>query len=60
MASPAALCDVNDLRYQLFRVMKGDVDSGQFSHWKFNVSLFFMLCGLIIKSVYGKDVLNKK
>ena len=28
-ASQISLCEVNDLRYQLFRVKKGDVDSSQ-------------------------------
>ena len=28
-ASQTSLCKVNDLRYQLFRVKKGDVDSSQ-------------------------------
>ena len=29
MASQTALCDVNDLRYQMFRIKKGVVDSAQ-------------------------------
>ena len=29
MASQTALCDVDDLRYQMFRIKKGDVDSDQ-------------------------------
>ena len=28
-ASKTSLCDVNDLKYQLFRVKKGDVESSQ-------------------------------
>ena len=42
MASQTALCDVNDLRYQMFRIKKGDVDSGQLPPCKFKVPLFFM------------------
>ena len=49
MASQTALCDVNDLRYQMFRIKKGDVDSGQLPPCKFKVPLYFMLCGQIIK-----------
>ena len=60
MASQTALCDVDDLRYQMFRIKKGDVDSGHLPHCKFKVPLCFMLCGPIIKSVYGKYILNKK
>ena len=33
-ASKTSLCKVNDLRYQLFRVKNGDVDSRQSSIWK--------------------------
>ena len=58
MASQTALSDVNDLRYQMFRIKKGCVDSGQLPPCKFKVPLFFMLCGLIIKNVYGKYMLN--
>ena len=60
MASLTALCDVNDLRYQIFRIKKGDVDSGQLPPCKFKVPLCFMLCGPIIKNVYGKYILNQK
>ena len=35
MASQTALCDVNDLRYQMFRIKIGDVDSGQLPPCKF-------------------------
>ena len=59
-ASQTALCDVNDLRYQMFRIKKGDVDSGQLPPCKFKVPLYFMLCGPIIKSVYGKYISNQK
>ena len=61
MASDTALCDVNDLRYQMFRIKKGDVDSGQLPPCKFKVPLCFMLCGPIIKkNWYGKYILNQK
>ena len=59
MASQTALCDVNDLRYQMFRIKKGDVDSGQLPPCKFKVPLCFMLCGPIIKNVHGKYILNQ-
>ena len=49
MASHTALCDVNDLGYQMFRIKKGGVDSGQLPPCKFKVPLCFMLCGPIIK-----------
>ena len=55
MTSQAALCDVNDLRYPIFKIKKGDVDSGQLPPCKFKVTLCFMLCGPIITNVYGKD-----
>ena len=48
MGSQTALCDVNDLRYQMFRIKKGDVDSGKLPPCKFKVLLCFMLCGPII------------
>ena len=60
MASQTAICDVNDLRYQMFRIKKGDVDSGQLPPYKFKVPLCSMLCGPIIKNVYGKYILNQK
>ena len=53
MASQTAICDVNDLRYQMFRIKKGDVDSGQLPLCKFKVPLCFMLCGPIVKNVYA-------
>ena len=37
MASQTAFCDVNDLRYQMFRIKNGDVDSGQLPPCKFKV-----------------------
>ena len=60
MASQTALCDVNDLRYQMFRIKKGDVDSGQLPPCKFKVPLCFMLCGPLSKNVYEKCILNQK
>ena len=60
MASQTALCDVNDLRYQMFRIKKEDVDSGQLPRCKFKLPLCFMLCGPVIKIVYGKYILNQK
>ena len=54
MASQTALCDVNDLRYQMFRIKKGDVDSGQLPPCKFKVPLCFMLCGPNIKKCVWK------
>ena len=60
MASQTALCDVNDLRYQMFLIKKGDVDSGQLPPCKVKVPLCFMLCGPIIKNVYRKYILNQK
>ena len=53
MASQRALCDVNDLKYQMFRIKKGDVDSGQLPPCKFKVPLCFMPCDPIIKKVYA-------
>ena len=55
MASQVALCDVNDLRFQMFKIKKGDVDSGQLPPCEFkypNAS--------IIKNVYGKYILIQK
>ena len=60
MASQTALCDVNDLKCLVFRIKKGDADSGQLPPCKFKVPLCFMLCGPIIKNVYGKYILNQK
>ena len=57
-ASQTPLCKVNDLRYQLFRVKKGDVDSSQLPPCQDTIC--FMLCGLIIRHAYGKGVKNKK
>ena len=42
---------MNDLRYQMFRIKKGDIDSGQLQPCKFKVPLCFMLCGPIIKKM---------
>ena len=44
----------------MFRIKKDDVDSGQLPPCKFKVPLCFMLCGPIIKNVYGKYILNQK
>ena len=61
MASQTARCDVDDLRYKMLRVKKGDVDSGQLPPCKFKkMPLCLMLCGLIIKNKYGKYVMNQK
>ena len=60
MASQTAICDVNDLRYQMFRIKKGDVDSGQLPPCKFKIPLCFMLCGPIIKKCVCKYILNQK
>ena len=54
MASQTALCNVNDLGYQMFRIKKGNVDSGQRPPCKFKVPLCFMLCGPIIKKCMGE------
>ena len=61
MASQTALCDENDLRYQMFRIKKGDVDSGQLPPCKFKIPLCFMLCGPIIKTKnkYGIYIMNQ-
>ena len=60
MASQTALYDVNDLRYQMFRIKKGDVDSGQLPPCKFKVPLCFMLCGPVITKCVCKYILNQK
>ena len=60
MASCTALCDVNDLRYQMFRIKKGDADSGPLPPCKFKVPLSFLLCGPIIKILVWKYILNPK
>ena len=60
MASQTALCDVNDLRYQMFRIKKGNVDSGQLPPCKFKVPLCFMLCGPIIKKCVWKIYFEPK
>ena len=60
MASQTALCDVNDLRYQMFRIKKGDEDSGQHLPCKFKVPLCFMLCGPIIKTCVWKIYFDQK
>ena len=60
MASQTALCDVNDLRYHMFRIMKRDVVSCQLPPCKFKVPLCFMLCGPIIRNVYGKYIIEPK
>ena len=51
MASQTALCDVNDLRYQLFRVKKGDT-----------LMFHAMRANYLSKiyEIYDKDILNKK
>ena len=60
MASHTALCDVNDLRYQMFRIKKWDVDSCQLPPYKFKVPLCFMLCGPIIKKMILKIYFEPK
>ena len=60
MASQTALCDVNDFRYQMFRIKKGDVDSGQLPPFKFKVPLCFMLCSPIIKKCVWKIYFEPK
>ena len=60
MASQTALSDVNDLRYQMFRIKKGDLDSGQLPTCKFMVPLCFMLCGPIIKKCVWKIYVEPK
>ena len=60
MASQTALCHVHDLRYQMFRIKKGDVDSGQLPPCKFKVLLFFMPCGPIIKKCVWKIYFEPK
>ena len=60
MASHSALCGVNDLRYQMFRTKKGDVDSGQLPPCKFTVPLCFILCGPIIKKLVWKIYFEPK
>ena len=60
MASQTALCDVNDLRYQMFRIKKGDVEFGQLPPCKFKVPLCFMLCGPIIKTCVWKIYVEQK
>ena len=60
MASHTALCDVDDLRYQMFRIKKGDVDSCQLPPCKFKVPLCFMLCGPIIKKLVRKIYFEPK
>ena len=60
MASQTALCDVNDLRYQMFRIKKGDVDSVQVPPCKFKVLLCFMLGGQIIKKYVWKIYFEPK
>ena len=56
MASQTALCDLNDLRYQMLRIKIGDVDSGQRPPCKFKVPLCFMLCGPIIKKLCMENI----
>ena len=61
MASQTALCDMNDLTYQMFRINKGYVDSGQLPPCKFKVPFCFMLCGPIIKIMCMENMfLTKK
>ena len=56
MASQTALCNVNDLRYQMFRIKKGDVDSGQLQPCKFKIPYVVQLS----KNVYANIFLNQK
>ena len=51
MASQTAVSDVNDLRYQLFRIKKP---------CKFKVPLCYMLCGPIIKKCVWKIYFEPK
>ena len=60
MASHTALCDVNDLRYQMFRIKKWDVASGQLPPCKFKVPLCFMPCRQIIKKLVWKIYFKPK
>ena len=60
MASHTALCDVNDLRYQMFRIKKGDVDSGQLPSCKFKVPYASCYGVQLSKNWYGKYILNHK
>ena len=60
MASQTALCDVNDLIYQMFRIKRGDVDSGQLSPCKFKVPYASCYAVQLSKNVYGKYILNQK
>ena len=60
MASQTALCDMNDSRYQMFRIKEGYVDSGQLPPCKFKVPLYFMLCGPIIKKCVWKIYIEQK
>ena len=56
-ASHTSLCKVSDLRYQLFRVKKGDVDSSQLSPCQDTLMLHAMQANY---QAYGKGVKNKK
>ena len=44
----------------MFRIKKGDVDSGQLPPCKFKVPLCFMLCGPIIKKCVWKIYVEPK
>ena len=61
MASQTALCDVNDLRYQMFRIKKGVVDSGQLPPCNgFRYPYASCYAVQLSKNVYGKYILNQK
>ena len=60
MALPTAPCDVNELRYQMFRIKQGEVDSGQLPPCKFKVPLCFILCSPIIKKCVWKIYVEPK
>ena len=51
---------MNDIRYQMFRIKKGGVDSGQLPPCKFKVPLCFMQCGPIIKNCVWKIYFEPK
>ena len=53
-ASHTSLCKVSDLRYQLLKVKKGDVDSSQVSPCQATLMLHAMRANYIY--AYGKGV----
>ena len=59
MASQTALCDANDLRYQMFRIKKGDVDSGQLPPC-LSLRYPYASCYAVqlLKYVYGKYIFS--